>query len=97
MNIQLEKLFEKHDFSPKDRYDFLQIYELLPSHKRVKVVESFDEIHLQIKWLRQELYKEQEILFWESLQNIEEKLVQIGKNKTIKQSQNEISLLKHTL
>jgi len=48
MNTQLEKLFEKYNFSQKDRYDFLQIYALLPSYKKVKVVEHFDEITTQI-------------------------------------------------
>lgn len=44
MNTQLEKLFKRHDFSQKDRYDFMQIYSLLPNFKKVRVVENFEEI-----------------------------------------------------
>jgi len=63
MNIQLEKLFSEHNFSKKDRYDFMQIYNLLPSHKRVKVIESFEEIVSEMNILRNELITEQELLF----------------------------------
>jgi len=30
MNTQLEKLFDTYDMSAKDRYDFTQVYNLLP-------------------------------------------------------------------
>lgn len=94
MNTQLEKLFIQYDFSQKDRYDFLQIYTLLPGHKKVRVVDHFDEIMSQLTWLRREIYAEQEILFGTALKNIEEKLSQIGKKKVLSGSRKEISLLK---
>lgn len=86
-----------HNFSQKDRYDFLQIYNLLPSHKKVKVVEHFDTIVAQLDILRNDLYREQEILFGESLSNIEETLSQIGKNRVVNESKSNIDLLKKTL
>jgi len=97
MNTQLEKLFEKYNFSQKDRYDFLQIYALLPSYKKVKVVEHFDEITTQIHWLRKDLYEEQEILFGETLQHIEEKLSKIIKKRVLSGTKQEISLFKKTI
>jgi len=48
MNTKLEKLFEQGGFSAKDRHDFMQIYSLLPNHKKVRVVENFDEIMMNI-------------------------------------------------
>jgi hypothetical protein len=48
MNTKLEKLFEIHDFSAKDKHDFMQIYSLLPSYKQVRVIEDFDSIILSI-------------------------------------------------
>lgn len=97
MNIQLEKLFEKHNFSQKDRYDFQQIYNLLPSHKKVKVVERFDEINLQLNALRDNLYTEQEILFGEALKNIEQRLSQINKKRVVSESKHHIDLLKQII
>ena len=63
MNTQLEKLFSEYDFSMKDRYDFMQIYSLLPSHKKVKVIESFEDIANEMNILKKELVTEQELLF----------------------------------
>ena len=62
MNTQLEKLLEKHNFSQKDRYEFLQIYSLLPANKMVMVIENFEEIVSQIDGLKQDLQEEQSIL-----------------------------------
>lgn len=97
MNTRLELLFEKHNFSTKDRYDFLQIYELLPAHKRVNLVENFDEIALKINQQRTDLYQEHEILFWESLSKIENKISQISKKRVVSNSRENINLLKETL
>lgn len=97
MNTQLEKLFALHDFSPKDRYDFLQIYSLLPDFKKSRVVDYFEDIVAELNILKQELHLEQEILFGETLKNIEEKLSSIKKKKVLSSSKQEISLLKNMI
>ncbi len=80
MNSRLEKLFHTYEVSEKDRHDFLQIYDLLPGYKKTRVVDNFPKIMLSIENLREELYIEHEILFWNTLERIEEKLKEIRKN-----------------
>ena len=77
MNTKLQKLFHQYDLSEKDRSDFLQIYNLLPWHKKIRAVERFEEIINQIDSLREDLYVEHEILFGSTLNRIETKLKKI--------------------
>lgn len=63
MNPRLEKLFESYHFSHKDRYEFLQIYNLLPAHKKVKAIENFDQIYESMELLKVGLHQQHEILF----------------------------------
>lgn len=97
MNTQLEKLFEINDFSAKDRHDFMQIYSLLPDYKKVRVIENFDEIMSSIWNLKQDMLLEQEILFWETLKNIEERFNIMQKEKISLWSRESIALLKNLI
>lgn len=97
MNIKLEKLFELHRFSLKDRHEFKQIYNLLPDYKKVRVIDNFDQMVSNIWSLKSELLLEQEILFWKTLKNIEEKLQNIEKKKINSRSQESIALLKNMI
>lgn len=97
MNVRLEKLFEKYDISIKDKRDFLQIYSLLPGHKKIRVIENFDTMMGNIAALRDDLYLEQEILFWKSLTNIEEYIAATKKNVVSKQATEAIASLKSML
>ena len=97
MNIQLEKLFELNDFSPKDRHDFMQIYALLPNYKKVRVVDNFDEIMTSIGNLKKDMLLEQEILFGKTLKNIEQRLKTMQKAKINLESQKSIAFLKNMI
>ncbi len=96
MNIKLEKLFETYQFSPKDRYDFLQIYNLLPDYKKIKVIESFEEIAKKLDILRENLHLEQEILFGKTLENIESRLEALHRAKILEGSQGQRELLRQS-
>ncbi len=97
MNIQLEKLFEKHEFSAKDKYDFMQIYSLLPSFKKVNVVDNFQEIVASIGHLKKDMLLEQEILFGSTLKTIEERLKNMKQDNISQKTKGNIELLKNTL
>lgn len=97
MNVRLEKLFEKYDLSVKDKRDFLQIYDLLPSHKKIGVVENFNTMMGNIDALRDDLYLEQEILFGRSLENIEEYIGTTKKKAVSKQAVEALAWLKGML
>jgi len=97
MNTKLEKLFVLNDFSVKDRHDFMQIYSLLPNYKKVRVIENFDEILKRVWDLKSEILMEQEILFWNTLKNIEERLKTMQKDKINMWSRDSIALLKNII
>jgi hypothetical protein len=63
MNTKLEKLFEIYQFSDKERYEFMQIYNLLPAHKKVTALENFDRIYENMQMLREDLRQQHEVLF----------------------------------
>lgn len=96
MNTKLEKLFEIYDFSLKDRVDFLQIYNLLPAFKKVRVIESFEEIASKLQILKQELHTEQEILFGQTLESIASRLETLHKTKILEGSKGQRELLRQS-
>jgi hypothetical protein len=53
----------QYNFPSKDKYEFMQIYNLLPDYKRVQTLENFDSIATKILTLKQEIAFEQEIMF----------------------------------
>lgn len=97
INTRLEKLFDQYNFSLKDRYDFSQIFSLLPDYKKKRVVDRFDEIVSSMQDLRGDLILQQEILFGEALENIESKLQQIQVDNVVSRSKRDISDLKNVL
>lgn len=97
MNTKLKKLLEDNHFSLKDRHDFMQIYNLLPDYKRVRVIENFEQIVSNIWQLKDQMLMEQEILFGKTLKNIEERLKNIQKEKINSRSQEEIAFLKNMI
>lgn len=94
MNSKLEKLFQTYELSEKDIHDFLQIYRLLPGYKKTRAVENFTKIMLSVETLREDLYQEHEILFWNTLGRIEEKLKKIKKDLVTQVTKEEISDLR---
>ena len=81
MNTELKKLCKNQEFSLKDTHDFMQIYNLLPDYKKVRVIENFDEIAANISASQKKFLAEQEILFGKALKNIEERLIEVQKEK----------------
>lgn len=97
MNTQLQKLFEKHDFSLKDCYEFSQLFSLLPERKQMHVLENFDEIAAEIFALRKDLAFEQGVILWKSLQNIEQRVFDMHKHRVCTETKEEIGLLRYMI
>lgn len=97
MNTFLEKLFQEYNFSEKDRYDFLQIYWLLPDIKKKRVVDNFHQIALQIQDLKEDLAIEQEILLGKTLTSIEKRLASVWKKQLLSKVSSELEELKQML
>ena len=97
MNIRLKKLFTYYNLSLKDRRDFEQIYNLLPSDKRVRAIENFETMMANIEALREDLYLEHEILFGKTLENIEARIAKVQKTAVSNNAKEEITSLKNML
>lgn len=94
MNPKLAALFEKYDFSRKDMYDFIQIYNLLPDYKKVWAIENFESIASNISLLKKELHTEHEILFWNTLKSIEAKILENKKKSLLEKTHAQTQVLK---
>ena len=55
MNTKLEKLFEKYDFSPKDRFEISQIFFLLTEEKKQNFLKNFEEFAFQVKKINSDI------------------------------------------
>lgn len=82
MNTLLEKLFEIHDLSLKDRFELRQIFGLLPEDKKRKVLNDFANIVFKIKSIQEDMRVEQEILIWDAVSKIRDS-IEIVKRQTL--------------
>lgn len=97
MNEKLEKLFDQYRLSPKERYEFMQIYSLLPPLKKVRALERFELIMMELETLKKELLYEQEILLGHTLESIEEKIYKLKKQSLTELVSSEVQDLKKHL
>lgn len=80
INIYLEKLFEKYEVSTKDRFEIRQIFTFLSDTKKQNLLDNFWSLAIFLKISHSEMIKEQEILLWKIVSNIENEIQQIWKN-----------------
>ncbi len=95
MNAVLEKLFNKYNLGEKDRYEINQIYSFLSPQKKIHMVENFWSIVKHIGGLKKEMFDEQQILFDNTLQNIEQKIKQAEQRRIQNSTQSEINSLRN--
>jgi hypothetical protein len=62
MNTLLEKLFDKHRISPKDRHEISQIYDLLPPPKKQNLINNFEALAIRLHKIEDEIRVERQIL-----------------------------------
>ena len=95
MALVLEKLFDKYKLGKKDRYEIQQIYSFLSPQKKIQMVENFEDLVAHIWVLKKEMFAEQQILFDNTLQNIEQKIKQAEKSRVQHSTQAEITKLRN--
>ncbi|MDD3646092.1 MAG: hypothetical protein PHH06_01640 [Candidatus Gracilibacteria bacterium] len=83
MNTLLEKLFEIHELSLKDRFEIRQIFNLLPEDKKRKVLNDFANLVFKIKSIQEDMRAEQEILIGDAVSNIRDS-IELAKRQTLK-------------
>ncbi len=62
MNVLLEKLFEKYDISEKDRYEILQMFQIMSDHKKARLLNNFETLAKKIEKISSDIVIEQGIL-----------------------------------
>ena len=95
MTLVLEKLFEKYNLGKKDRYEIQQIYSFLSPQKKIQMVENFESLVEHIGVLKKEMFDEQQILFDNTLQNVQEKIKQAEESRIQHSTQAEITKLRN--
>ncbi len=94
MNAYLQKLFEKHRLSEKDKYEILQIYTFLSEEKKQNLINNFEFVVLKIQKIEKTLELEKEILIWNSVERVRNSILEKRKQKIDEQIKKEIDLLK---
>ena len=97
MNTKLEKLFEKYDFSPKDRFEISQILFLLPEEKKQNFLKNFEEFAFQVKKINSDIEIEKNILLDNAIEKIKQSILNERKNKLGSDIKTKMSSLKKEL
>ena len=94
MNTKLEKLFEKYNFSQKDRFEISQIFFLLTEERKQNLLKNFDEFALSINKINSDIDPEKDILIWSAVEKIKNSILEERKNKIDENIKDEINSLK---
>ena len=94
MNTKLEKLFEKYNFSQKDRFEISQIFFLLTEERKQNLLKNFDEFALSINKINSDIDTEKDILIWSAVEKIKNSILEERKNKIGENIKDEINSLK---
>ena len=94
MNTKLEKLFEKYNFSQKDRFEISQIFFLLTEERKQNLLKNFDEFALSINKINSDIDTEKDILIWSAVEKIKNSILEERKNKIDENIKDEIKSLK---
>ena len=94
MNTKLEKLFEKYNFSQKDRFEISQIFFLLTEERKQNLLKNFDEFEPSINKINSDIDTEKDILIWSAVEKIKNSILEERKNKIDENIKDEINSLK---
>ena len=94
MNTKLEKLFEKYNFSQKDRFEISQIFFLLTEERKQNLLKNFDEFALSINKINSDIDTEKDMLIWSAVEKIKNSILEERKNKIDENIKDEINSLK---
>lgn len=97
MNVMLEQLLDKSPLDVADKFEIRQIFYLLPDQKQIIFLANWTKTESYLIKLRENLVKEQEILLWKALDNIEIALSNAKKNWIRKWVTDAVSNLRKTL
>lgn len=90
MNTQLETLFERYNFSAKNRYEINQFFWLLPDKWKQNILDNFEILAVKIYNIEKEINIERDILIWSEVNYIKSLIIEWRINKQKKESRKEI-------
>ncbi len=72
MNTQLEKMLENSNLSEADRFDIVQIFEILPVEKQRNILNNLDKLIFRIEYLNKDIELQRKILLWDLFDSIKQ-------------------------
>lgn len=97
MNTKLKSLFDKYNFSIKDRYEMEQFYLLLSDIKKENFLNNFDRFALIMQWIDDDIKIEKDLLIWDAVDRIKNVILENRKEGKITKTKKEINFLKTEL
>lgn len=80
-NTLLEKLFEKYNVSPKNRYEITQIFYLLDEQKQKNLINNFEILVVKLEKIENQIEIEKNLLIPEAIDNIKQVLERVRKQR----------------
>lgn len=80
-NTLLEKLFEKYNVSPKNRYEITQIFYLLDAEKQKNLINNFEILVVKLEKIENQIEIEKNLLIPEAIDNIKQVLERVRKQR----------------
>lgn len=97
MNTHLEILFEKYNISDKQRYEIQQIYNFLPTWKKVYLVNHFDSFAQKLSQIEESIDTQRQILVDDAITHMEAVIHRISEKYKKQDIKKEIHDLKQSL
>ena len=75
INTQLEKYFEKYNFSAKNRYEINQFFWFLPDIWKQNILDNFEILAIKLYNIEKKANIEREILVWDAFNEIKDLII----------------------
>lgn len=97
MKTYIELLFEKYNISEKNKYEILQIYNLLPDRKKQNLINNFERLSVEMKNIEESINLEREILIGWAVERIRNSIFENRKQKVDQKIKEEMNLLQEKI
>ena len=97
MKTYIELLFEKYNISEKNKYEILQIYNILPDNKKQNLIINFERLSYEMTNIEESINIEREILIGWAVERIRNSIFENRKQKVDQRIKEEMNLLKQKI
>ncbi len=93
-NSELQRLIKEYSIWDEDAVEILRIFEIMTDSKKIEILENWPKIAAQIKFHREQIEKEKEVLLMRALDNIEKEIDEYNKKLVEEDTKNELKFMK---